>query len=81
MKKLESHDTRYAQAIAHLRYARKAAGTTQAELAARLGTRQQFISKYESGERRLDVIEFFDVAEALAVEIRDLIPLVRGQTA
>ena len=40
---------------------------TQTQLATLLGTRQQFVSKYESGERRLDVIEFFDVAHALGV--------------
>lgn len=38
---------------------------TQAELAARLGKPQSFVSKIERGERRLDVIEFCQVAEAL----------------
>ena len=44
---------------------RKAAGVTQAELAARLGRPQSFVSKVERGERRLDVIEFCQVAQAL----------------
>jgi transcriptional regulator with XRE-family HTH domain len=35
---------------------------------AKLGKFQSFVSKYERGERRLDVVEFLDVAKALGVE-------------
>ena len=45
--------------------ARKKAGMTQAEVAEMLGRPQSFVAKYEGGERRLDVIEFIDVARAL----------------
>ena len=38
---------------------------TQEELASRLGRPQSFVSKYERGQRRLDVVEFIDVCEAL----------------
>jgi transcriptional regulator with XRE-family HTH domain len=38
---------------------------TQIELAARLGRHQSFVAKYEGGERRIDVIEFMEIAEAL----------------
>ena len=48
--------------------ARRAAGLTQVELAKKLGRRQSFISKMETGERRLDVIEFLEVARALKVD-------------
>lgn len=51
--------------IAFLASTRKAADVTQAELATRLGKPQSFVSKVERGERRLDVIEFCQVAEAL----------------
>ena len=47
--------------------ARKTADLTQSELAARLKRPQSFVSKYERGERRLDVIEFRAVACALGV--------------
>jgi transcriptional regulator with XRE-family HTH domain len=40
-----------------LREVRKEAGLTQAEVAAALRRPQSYISKYESGERRLDVLE------------------------
>ncbi len=47
--------------------ARKAAGLTQVELAERLGRPQSFASKYERGERRLDVVEFLEVAKAIGI--------------
>jgi transcriptional regulator with XRE-family HTH domain len=48
--------------------ARRNAGLTQAALAKKLGRPQSFVSKFERGERRLDVIEFLDVARALSVD-------------
>lgn len=44
-----------------LRRYRIAADLTQSEVATRLGMPQSFVSKMESGERRLDVIELIDV--------------------
>ena len=48
--------------------ARKNADVTQAELSGRLKRPQSFVSKYERGERRLDVVEFGDVAKALGLD-------------
>jgi transcriptional regulator with XRE-family HTH domain len=48
--------------------ARKAADLTQADVAKRLGQPQSFVSKYERGERRLDVIELAQVARALGID-------------
>lgn len=50
---------------------------TQSEVAARLGKPQSFVSKYESGERRLDVIEFLDVCKALSVSPNAILKKVR----
>jgi transcriptional regulator with XRE-family HTH domain len=47
---------------------RKTAGVTQVELAERLGRPQPFISYFERGERRVDVIEFVAIAKALGIE-------------
>lgn len=47
---------------------RRSAGLTQAELSQRLKRPQSFVSKYERGERRLDVVEFGDVAKALGID-------------
>ncbi|RFC67524.1 MULTISPECIES: helix-turn-helix domain-containing protein [Mesorhizobium] len=44
---------------------REAAGLTQSELAARLGEYQSFVARLESGERRIDVVEFLNLAEIL----------------
>src|SRR4051812_28263311 len=46
---------------------RLAAGLTQEDVAAKLKRPQSFVSKYESGERRLDVVEFLEVCEALGI--------------
>jgi transcriptional regulator with XRE-family HTH domain len=48
--------------------ARKTKGLSQMALADQLGRVQTFVSKYERGERRLDVVEFLDVAMALGVD-------------
>jgi transcriptional regulator with XRE-family HTH domain len=47
--------------------ARQERGLTQSEVAARLRKPQSFVSKYESGERRLDVIEFLEVCDAISI--------------
>jgi transcriptional regulator with XRE-family HTH domain len=48
--------------------ARKTAGLTQVGLAVRLARPQSYVSKYEGGERRIDVVEFLEVAEALGID-------------
>jgi transcriptional regulator with XRE-family HTH domain len=47
---------------------RTRAGLTQTELAKRLKRPQSFVSKYERGERGLDVVEIRDVAVALGID-------------
>ncbi|CAN5470447.1 hypothetical protein BH10PSE14_BH10PSE14_27450 [soil metagenome] len=66
------HDVRYMAVIAQLRARRKELGLTQVELAARLGRRQQYVSKYESGERRLDIVEHLDVAVMLEIDAKEV---------
>jgi hypothetical protein len=34
---------------------------------ARIGRPQSFVSKYERGERRLDVVEFLEVAKVIGI--------------
>jgi transcriptional regulator with XRE-family HTH domain len=53
--------------------ARKSAGLTQVELAARLKQHQSYVSKYESGVRRLDVVEYMQVAKAVGFDPAELI--------
>ena len=53
---------------AELRHMRRQAGLTQAAVAARLRRPTSFVGKYENGYRRLDVIEFLDVAAAIGFD-------------
>lgn len=62
------HDQTYRLLMDLLTQARRRQGLTQEELAKRLGRPQSFVSKYERRERRLDVAEFFAVADALGVD-------------
>lgn len=67
----------YARLVGLLVAVRKDAGIRQQALAKKLGRPQSFIAKYEGGERRIDVIEFIDIARALGADpmklLRDFI--------
>ncbi len=54
--------------IAAIVAARNAAGLTQRQLATRLGRSDSFVWKIEAGERRVDVLEFLEIARALRVD-------------
>ena len=45
--------------------AREQAGLTQRDLAARLRRPHSFIGRIEAGERRVDVIEFIEIARVM----------------
>lgn len=62
------HTARHKLFCGSLKRARKLAGLTQQEVAKRLGEHQSFVSRYETGERRLDVLEFMEVSAALAID-------------
>ncbi len=53
--------------------ARTEQGLTQTQLAKRLRRPQSFVSKYERSERRLDVVEFLEVAAALSLDVHKAI--------
>jgi len=57
---------------------RREAGLTQDQLARRLGVYQSFVSKYETGERRLDVFELATIAEAMGLDPVEMLREVRG---
>ena len=52
-----------------LRELRANASLTQEDVAARIGRHQPFVSGYESGQRRLDVVELATIAQALNTDI------------
>lgn len=62
-------DPDHARFVRLLRGYRLDAGLTQADLADRLGHAQTFVSKYELGQRRLDIVELSAVCDALGVDV------------
>ena len=63
-----------------LRDARERAGFKQAEAAAALGTTQNFVSKCETGQRRMDPIELADFATLYGTTLAALVPMeARGE--
>jgi transcriptional regulator with XRE-family HTH domain len=61
-----------------LKTARKRARLTQADLARRLDTYSSYVSRYERGDRRLDVNEFLAVAEAIGIDAAEVLRKVRA---
>lgn len=61
--------------------ARRDAGLTQEQLAVALERPQSFVSKYEAGERRLDVIEFIEVAEGIGSDPAGMISTISKSSA
>lgn len=71
MKSLRSR--RHRALCATLVAARKTSKLSQHELARRLRTSQTVIARIEIGERRVDVVEFIDLARALKLDPRELL--------
>jgi len=61
--------TERARLLTLLRQFRLDAGLRQTDLAERLGQPQSYVSKYESGERRLDVLELRQVCQAVGTTL------------
>jgi transcriptional regulator with XRE-family HTH domain len=54
-------------------------GLTQQDIATALDRPQSFVSKYENGERRLDVIEFLEVCEAINMQPHTILKKLKGK--
>lgn len=73
------NDVRYRELIEQLVAARREQRLSQQELGGRIGLHQQFVSRYELGERRLDVVEFATVTVALGLDPARLIAtMIKG---
>lgn len=64
-REVQNFTQEYAAFLEALINARKRQKLTQQAVADSLGRPQSFVSKYESGERRLDVVEFCRIARVL----------------
>ncbi len=67
------HTTRYEKLLNTLRAARLHAGITQVDAAKHFGSHASFISKIESGERRIDVVELADFCKLYGVRLPQLL--------
>ena len=63
-----THTAQYIALLERMRASRKERGISQQELAKRLGKPQSYVSKAETGERRLDVVEFMHFMRAIESE-------------
>lgn len=68
----------YEAAVATVVAARTEAGISQRELAQRLGKPRSFVSKIESRERRLDMVEFIVLARAIGLSPSALIAVIES---
>jgi ribosome-binding protein aMBF1 (putative translation factor) len=59
--------------ISLLRDMRLEAGLTQTALAARVEKDQAYVSRYESGQRRLDVLEVREICQAIGVTLEEFV--------
>ena len=71
------HTERHLKLRELLKERRKAARLTQTEVANRLGKPPSYVAKYELGDRRLDVLEFLDVAAAIGFDPYALLRALR----
>lgn len=75
------HDEPYVAQREALSAARKAAGLSQETLAERLKRPQSYVAKYETGDRRLDLVEFLEVCRAIGVDPVAILKLVQAKLA
>jgi transcriptional regulator with XRE-family HTH domain len=68
------HAPEYIEFVTRLRNARKRRGLTQNDLAVLLRKPQSFVSKVETCERRLDVIEAAEWCVLLRINLVDVLP-------
>jgi transcriptional regulator with XRE-family HTH domain len=69
----------YQQLLERLRTARRMRELTQVEVARQLGQAQSYVSKCESGERRLDALELFRFAELYNLSVYFFLPSPKSE--
>lgn len=73
---MDGRDQRHHALQQALRTARQAAGLTQKDVARRLGQPQSYVSKYEGGSRRLDLVEIVALCVVLGIRAQHLVEVV-----
>lgn len=78
MGRTSIHSADHQRLVALLRQIREEAGLRQVDLAERLDRHQSFVSKYETGERRLDLVELRDICTACGLALSALVKRFDG---
>lgn len=71
-----NYSQQYKALLCALIMARHECGMTQKQLAMKLNKPQSFVSKFENGERRIDVIELMEIARALNSDYKKILQSV-----
>lgn len=66
-KSISTKEQQFLQEL--LKNVRQESSLTQIDVAKRLGKHQSFVSKYENGERRLDLPELKEVCSSLGIKL------------
>ncbi len=73
MEQKSIHSENYRIVIQNLRNIRESKGITQAQLAKKIGCNQTVVSKIETMERRIDIIELRSICHSLDVDVIEFI--------
>lgn len=69
-----SHENRQREKLLLLlKEIRQKSGVTQVELAEKLGVPQSFVSKYESGERQLNILELRQICQFIGISFDNFV--------
>ena len=71
------YDNAYRSIIHKIKDRRRELGFNQADLALKLGKTQKFISRIEVYAQKLDIVELFEICQALDLDIDDLISIFK----
>ena len=69
----------YSVVVRLLREARTAAGVTQVQMAKMLGKSQSFVSKYENGDSRMDILQLRTVCQTLGLSLAEFVERLEGR--
>lgn len=72
------HTDAHRRLVSFLKEARESAGLSQYALADRLAVDQSYIAKYETGRRRIDVVEFLRITRAIGCDYRSILDPLQG---
>ncbi|AMV32135.1 antitoxin HipB [Pirellula sp. SH-Sr6A] len=73
------HTPEYRVLLITLAAVRERSGITQVMLAEKLGVTQSYVSKFERGERRLDLVQLRHVCKALGVGLVEFVTLFEAE--